>query len=120
MVAGAGLFAQDDLRNIEFGKVIAFDGTHLAISAPEANVGAQDLPSGSPAPPFNLSGAVYVFSQVSGQWLQEAKLLSGDIDLATNYYGKEYGATLSLNGDLLFVGEPAGKIKRQPPCHPRI
>ncbi|MFN8444417.1 MAG: hypothetical protein U0175_26775 [Caldilineaceae bacterium] len=96
------------IRVAGFGESIAFDGNQLVVSAPKESVRAEDLPAGSPAPPSNFSGAVYIFRQENGQWLREAKLFTGDLDLTTHYFGNGYGSSLALNGDLLFVGETSG------------
>lgn len=98
------------IRAGSFGDAIAFDGTTLAIGAKKYRVTQDDLPAGSLPPPVNYSGAVFIFRQENGLWVREAKLLTSDIDLAANWFGSEYGDSLALNGDLLFVGERSGKV----------
>ncbi len=100
---------QPTIRVASFGDTLAFDGTTLAVGATRESVTAADLPPGSPAPSANFSGGVYLFRQSNGQWQREAKLFSGDLDPAANWFGLVYGSSLALNGDLLFVGEKSGK-----------
>ncbi len=68
----------------EFGSSLSLDGDNLAIGADGAT--------------NTTIGAAYVFTFASGQWTQQAKVVSGD------GAGDQFGITLGLSGDVLIIG----------------
>lgn len=84
---GAQLYPSDPLTNGHFGAAVAIDGDTVAVAA----TGASTIP-----------GAVYVFERTPNGWQQQQKLA-----LSAGGNTAEFGATLALSGDWLFVGAPA-------------
>ena len=80
----ARLVAADPYPGNYFGYSVSLDGERLAIGS---------ILNDSP---IEDSGAVYLFTRDGGSWTQE-KLLPPDV-------GGEFGYSVSLNGDDLFVG----------------
>jgi hypothetical protein len=70
-----------------FGTAVAVHGNHLVVGAPAVD----DVASNG--------GAVYVFEQWSGHWLQRAK-----ITVPTSPDDDEFGLSVALNGDVLVAG----------------
>ncbi|HNO79902.1 MAG TPA: right-handed parallel beta-helix repeat-containing protein [Phycisphaerae bacterium] len=77
---------------------VAWDlfGWSVAVSGDTAIVGARDADGGGLE-----SGAVYVFSDVGGVWLEEDKLLSSDIAPSD-----KFGWSVAINGDTVVIGAP--------------
>jgi len=73
-----------------FGNTVAFDGTHLAVGAQQADSNA---------------GAVYLFRRDSaGAWAQEQKLT---LPLPESSRGNaQFGAAIQFHGNELYVGAP--------------
>jgi hypothetical protein len=72
-----------------FGRSVSISGNTIAIGAeldPEVSTNA---------------GAAYVFDNVGGVWIEQAKLLP--VDLAQ---GDRFGTSVALSGDYLLVGSP--------------
>jgi hypothetical protein len=78
--------------------LVTFDqfGYDVSIEGDIAVVGAAD----HTVTPGHHDGAVYVFAKSNGSWLQEQKLTSDDTTS-----GGKFGASLSLYGNRLVVGE---------------
>jgi hypothetical protein len=92
----------DDAHQLFFGASlgVSADGNTLAIGAPNEN-GAAALVDGDPANMgrFN-SGAVYVFSRLSGHWAQRSYLKASNPG-TSDYFGHELA--LSADGQSLVV-----------------
>jgi hypothetical protein len=83
----------------EFGSSVALSGDRLAVGAPgessiatgiDGNQGDNSTPS---------SGAVYVFTRVSGVWSQQAYVKASNTGV-----GDQFGHSVALSGDRLAVG----------------
>jgi hypothetical protein len=95
--------ANDTTTADRFGTAVALDGDTLAVGAP----GADDPALGESV------GAVYIFQQQDGSWVEQAQLQSSQ---AAAFAG--FGAYLALDGDTLVVGQQpriAGPGDRPPP-----
>ncbi len=86
----AKLTASDAEAGDRFGGYVAIHGDRVAIGAPE------DYTIVS-----NNSGSAYVFRYVSGQWIQERKLLATD-----NEWGETFGRSVALSAEYVFAGNP--------------
>jgi hypothetical protein len=69
------------------GRSLHSDGVRLVVGAPFDD---------------GRSGAVYVYQKVAGSWIQEARLVSSNIEINDNF-----GQTVLVDGDTIFVGAPA-------------
>ncbi|WP_428263347.1 cadherin-like beta sandwich domain-containing protein [Haliangium sp.] len=88
-------------ESAEFGLFLAVDGDTVAVSVfgDDSGVGGVDGdPADETAPD---SGAVYVFRDTGGSWVQEAYLKAFDPDP-----GDRFGLRIALEGDVLVVGAP--------------
>jgi len=83
------LTASDGTANAGFGWAVEVDGGTLIVSAP-FDVDAQNGP-----------GAVYVFRQNAGTWVEQQKLIPDD-----TLSDVEFGRALSISGDWIAVGAP--------------
>ncbi|EKE06501.1 MAG: hypothetical protein ACD_18C00347G0026 [uncultured bacterium] len=84
------IFAEDGEGTDEFGTSVFLEGSRLVVGA----VGDDDKALNA--------GAVYVFSQDShGIWTKEEKILPSD-----GRKGDNFGASVSLSGNLIAVGSP--------------
>lgn len=83
------LLASDGARDDNFGESVS-------ISGDTALVGAQGDDDNGGA-----SGSAYIFEQVGGAWVQQAKLLASD-----GQEGDEFGFSVSISGDIAIVGAP--------------
>ena len=96
----ATLTASDMKANNQFGFSVSINGTgdRIATGANLASVGNKAN-----------SGAVYVFTRISGKWGQEAKIIAFDL-ASTDQFG--FSVCLNREGDKLAVGsnlaDPAG------------
>ena len=88
------LTAADGAAADGFGSGIALDGQLIAVGAPAAS-----------GPASGYQGAVYVFRETGGSWLQVAKLVAADGAL-----GDAFGASVSLKGDTVVIGAPGADI----------
>jgi len=84
------LTASDGTANASFGWAVDLDGGTLIVSAP-FDVDAEDGP-----------GAVYVFRQDEGAWVEQQKLVPDD-----TLSDVEFGRSLSISGDWIAVGAPS-------------
>lgn len=99
-VAAATLSAQRGVANV---KLVASDGSAgdqaglgVSINGDTALVGAYaDDPGGTD------SGSAYVYRNVAGAWIEEAKLVPSDAQAGDNF-----GLRVSLSGDIAVVGSP--------------
>lgn len=88
--------AGDGTDGDEFGSVIVLDGTTAFIGAPDAEVSANNtLPH----------GAVYVFKESGGTWIQTQKITADD-----GAYDDLFGTSAAVSGDTLVVGAPGATI----------
>lgn len=78
--------ASDASADDFFGNQVAFDGTHLAVSA----FGDDDKGS--------QSGSIYLFCHNGTQWVEVQKLTAGD-----GAAGDQFGLDLDIEGDLLIA-----------------
>ncbi|MFN0242151.1 MAG: hypothetical protein ACKVWV_04595 [Planctomycetota bacterium] len=84
------LTAGDAGNNEYFGYSVAIDGDTIAIGTPNANhSNASD------------AGAVYVFQRNSTAWVQQVKLIAGDV--ASN---ASLGWSVAIHGDTIVAGAP--------------
>ncbi|MFN7924843.1 MAG: hypothetical protein U0Q16_32365 [Bryobacteraceae bacterium] len=84
----AKLVAHDRFAGSEFGENVVISGKTIAIGAPSDRSG---------------TGAVYVYQNVSGAWVEEAKVVAAD--------GEQFeffADSIALQGDLLLVGADLG------------
>lgn len=82
------LFASDPSTEAKFGWNVNTDGVSIAVGAPNADTnGIVD------------SGAVYIFNNVNGNWVEQAKII--DPDIGTN---QQFGRSTAISGDLIAVG----------------
>lgn len=82
------VFALDGQADDQFGLHAVMDGDTAMISAPLAPAGT-------------WQGAVYVFDNVDGQWIQTQELTASDAAPSN-----EFGGYLALVGDTAFIGAP--------------
>jgi hypothetical protein len=88
------LLASDGESGDEFGFAVAIDGDTAVIGAHRDDVGAnQD------------QGSVYVFTGGGTEWILQQKLTASD---GTSQ--NDFGASVSIQGDTIFVGAPAKTI----------
>ena len=83
----AKLTASDGAGGDNFGTSVAIDGDTIIVGSPFDDAG-----------PSNC-GSAYVYRQVAGIWVQEAKLLAGD--RASN---DQFGIGVGISGDVAVVG----------------
>jgi hypothetical protein len=83
------LTATDGSAGANFGWEVRMDGGTLIVSAP-FDVAAENGP-----------GAVYVFEQDDGDWVEQQKLLPDDMLSSV-----EYGRAIAIDGDWIAVGAP--------------
>ena len=82
------LTASDGGTGDHFGSAVSLDSGWLAIGAPDHDHnGVTDC------------GAVYVFQNVNGSWIEKGELLASD-----GAAGDQYGASLCVKGNTLVVG----------------
>ena len=82
------LTASDGGTGDHFGSAVSLDSGWLAIGAPDQDHnGVTDC------------GAVYVFQNVNGSWIEKGELLASD-----GAAGDQYGASLCVKGNTLVVG----------------
>lgn len=92
-------FAHGDYAHGDrFGASMAFDplASRLIVGAPYRDHGSKQK-----------AGAAYVFSQQSGQWSEQAKLLASPIRA-----GDRFGSAVAISGELAAVGAPLRNISR--------
>jgi photosystem II stability/assembly factor-like uncharacterized protein len=82
--------SDDGATDDQFGWSVAFAGTTAFVSAPNATVGAN---SGQ--------GAVYVFTNQNGTWVQTQKLTADD-----GAAGDAFGISVALSGSTVIIGAP--------------
>ena len=80
-----------------FGAALAIDANRLLVGAPGPFPG---IPPGNASPP--RGGSAYVFELEGGQYVESARLTSGDSGPGL------FGYAVVLNGDEAFLGEPLG------------
>jgi hypothetical protein len=90
----ATLSAADGAALDGFGAGIALDGSVVVAGAPAAS-----------GPASTDQGAVYVFRQSGGSWLQVAKLVASD-----GAVGDLFGSSVSVKGDTIVVGAPGADV----------
>jgi hypothetical protein len=83
----ATLVADDATEGAEFGRSVAIQGGTVFVGARFAEVG--DLAT---------AGAVYVFRQIGGEWVQDQKITSPEPENEDNF-----GRALAVRGNLLVV-----------------
>lgn len=88
-------------HNDHFGSAISISGQTLAVASVGERSGATGIDGNQSDNSMNLSGAVYVFSLVNGQWVQEAYIKASN----TNAFDK-FGTSISISDDTLVVGAP--------------
>ena len=81
------LTAQDGAPEDNFGRAVDLDQNLLAVSARKEDVTEEN------------DGAVYVFRNNKGVWIQEAKLTAGD-----GSDGARFGQSVAVSGHLIVVG----------------
>lgn len=87
----AQLITGSDTGNSDwFGASVACDGTTLVVGAPRNRV-----------VPLEQRGAVYVFTKVNNEWVQEAKLTASD-----GANNDRFGWSVTLSGNTIAVGAP--------------
>lgn len=89
----AKLTASDGVPGSGFGVAMAVEGATVLIGAP----GASD---GSTGP-----GAVYVFSESGGSWMEAAKLSASD-----SVAGDRFGVSVAFAGTTAVIGEPSATV----------
>ena len=82
------LTGSDTATDDEFGFRVATDGTRIVVTAPDHSL-----------TPFSRHGAAYVFTDVGGTWVEEAKLLASD-GAAQDHFG----TTVAIEGNTILVG----------------
>lgn len=89
----------------EFGAVLALsaDGTTLVVAADSESSSARGINGDQNNTDSIRSGAVYIFGQESGRWVQKAYIKSSNSDIS-DYFGSSLG--LSADGNTLAVGAP--------------
>ncbi|MFN0242152.1 MAG: hypothetical protein ACKVWV_04600 [Planctomycetota bacterium] len=84
------LIASDPANEEVFGHSVAIDGDTIAIGTPNANhSNASD------------AGAVYVFQRSGTAWVQQAKLIAGDV-----VSNATLGWSVAIHGDTIVAGAP--------------
>jgi hypothetical protein len=94
-----------------FGQSVSLSGETLAVGAPSESSSARGVnptqtPGGADAQSddsASLSGAVYVFTRLSGTWTQQAYLKSSSNTVGTQ---QAFGWSVALSDDTLVVGAP--------------
>ena len=87
--------------NDSFGFAISVSGQTLAVGSYGEKSGATGIGGDQLDNSKNLSGAVYVFSQINGQWVQEAYIKASNTDAFDRF-----GSSVSISDDTLVVGAP--------------
>jgi hypothetical protein len=82
------LVASDGAENDVFGQSVALDGSTLLVGAPQATINGHAN-----------QGAVYVFSETGGTFVQGQKLAQG-----TGAAGDEFGRSVALAGTTALIG----------------
>jgi hypothetical protein len=90
----AKLTASDAAQDDFFGKSIDIDGNTLIVGAPSKDFDTN-----------GLAGAVYIYVQQGGTWVQQAKLLSHDP--STALLGG-FGEAVALDGNQAIISAPFG------------
>lgn len=90
-----------------FGSSVALVGNTLAVGAPFEDSSAQGINSSVDDNSALGSGAVYLFTRLTGGWRQEAyiKALHSEKD-------DNFGSALGLKDDILVVGAPGQEARR--------
>jgi hypothetical protein len=83
----AKLLASDGSPGSLFGRSVAISGTTVVVGADEQDTQGPD------------AGAVYVFTRVGNQWVQQARLLAAD-----GSAGDRFGAAVAAGTDTVLVG----------------
>ncbi len=78
----------------QFGYSVAIDGDY-------AMVGANEEDEDSLGNPVLNAGAVFVYKNVSGKWIQVQKLVGDD-----RHIGDDFGFSVAISGDYMIVGAP--------------
>ncbi|MBV7542269.1 FG-GAP repeat protein [Acidovorax sp. sic0104] len=88
---------------LRFGASVALagDGLTLAVGAPFENGGSPGVNGNQDDTSANYAGAVYMFTQRSGEWSQQAYVKASNPGSGDAFGGK---VALSANGDTLAVG----------------
>jgi hypothetical protein len=86
----AKVAASDRQAGDYFGKSVSLDGTTALVGATDHRFGGSYHP-----------GAAYVFEEVGGGWIQTNKILPGGGAAVDRF-----GGSVSLDGDMAFVGAP--------------
>jgi len=89
-VEDAKLTASDPMAGSFFADSIAL-GSNIAVAG--ADLGS--------VPGFGATGTAYVFRRVGGAWIQEAKLVAGDLTLGAGFGS---GSAVTAKGDLIAIG----------------
>ncbi len=84
-----------------FGVALDLDGDTLAVAADREASGFSGINGNQNDNSAPVAGAAYVFSQVGGNWIQEAFIKSSN-PLASSFFGY----AIALDGDRLAVGAP--------------
>ncbi len=87
----AKLTASDGIGSDQFGHSVSVSGNTIAVGARLHDENDND------------SGAVYVFGNESGTWMQTAKLLADD---NTGNNNDQFGYSVSIEGNTIVVGAP--------------
>jgi len=82
------LTASDPDTNAKLGWSVSNNGINIVVGAPEANSSG-----------IIKSGAVYIFADVGGNWIEQAKLT--DPDIGENQY---FGRSVAVSGNTIAVG----------------
>ena len=90
------LVASDGGSHDYFGDEVAIENNTIVVGAYSA-----DLRNSNGDVILENSGAVYVFNQENGDWVENAKLVADDPQA-----GKSFGISLALDGNTILVGAP--------------
>lgn len=88
------LTASDAASNAGFGRALAAKSDTVAVGSPAASHGGT-----------MYTGAVYVYSQSGGSFVEQAKLTASDAALSQGF-----GSAVALAGDTLAVGAPYANV----------
>lgn len=102
----AYVFIRDWTLWSERAKVVASDGAAEDRFGSSVSLSENTVLVGSPSDDTTRggdSGSAYVFVRVGSNWIQQAKLTSGD-----GATGDEFGSAVAVHGDVALVGAPSG------------
>jgi hypothetical protein len=86
----AKLLADDGEANDGFGFSVAISGDRVIVGA-----------HGDSGPNGTDSGSAYLFEEINGVWVQQAKLTASD-----GAANDEFGSSVAISGDVAIVGAP--------------